>query len=94
MLTVAVGLKLSDFADFHRTELGNKSFHKTLKKTNDWIKMLIVEQRRRNCFSDQDQDHLIPLDMIHEILREDPKDRPTGREIWLRFPKRLCCSDS
>ena len=63
----------------------------TLKKTNDWTRMLIAEQRRRNRF--WDHDHPIPLDMIHEMLREDPKDRPTAREIWLRFPKCPCCSD-
>ena len=91
MLTVIAGRNLSDFAEFRRTELGDKSFHMTLEKTNDWTRMLIVEQRRRNCSSDQDRH--IPLDMIHEMLREDPDDRPTAREIWLRFPRCPCCVD-
>ena len=85
------GRNLSDFEDFRRTELGDRSFHKTLKKTNDWTRMLIEEQRHRSCSSDLD--HHYPLDMIHEMLSEDPNDRPTAREIWLRLPKCPCCVD-
>ena len=91
MLTVIAGRNLSDFAEFRRTELSDKSFHRTLKNTNDWTRMLIGEQRRRSRSSDQD--HHIPLDMIHEMLSEDPNDRPTARETWLRFPRCACCVD-
>ena len=89
--TLISGRNLSDFAGFRRIEFGNKSFHNTLKKTKDWTRMLSVEQRRRNRFFGQDRPDR--LDMILEMLSEDPKERPTAREIWLRFPRCPCCSD-
>ena len=91
VITITSGRNLFDFAEYRRTELGDRSFHSTLKRTKEWIRMLIAEQRRRNFSFDQDR--LIPLEMILEMLSEDPNDRPTAREIWLRFPKCPCCAD-
>ena len=78
------------FAEFRRTDLGDRSFHKNLRKTNEWIRMLKKQQRRKTLW---DQNRPIPLDTIREMLSEDPKYRPTAHDIWLRLPRCLCCSD-
>ena len=88
--TFLTSRSLSDFADFRVTDLGDKSFHATLKKINQWISMLHEEQERKKC---SDQAHSIPFNMIRKMLSEDPEDRPTAHEVWLRFPKCTCCSD-
>lgn len=88
--TVIMSRSLSDFADFRVLELGDKSYHKSLEKTNEWIDMLEEEQKHKKC---SDLFHSIPFDTIHRMLSRNPEDRPTAQEIWLRFPKCTCCSD-
>lgn len=90
MYTVSFGRSLSDFERFRTTEHGDKSFHKTLEKTKQWIEML---ERYRKCNMCPDQDRPIPVDMILKMLSKNPKNRPTAHEVWLRFPKCACCSD-
>ena len=90
MATVLLDRKLSDFADFRATALGDKSYHKTLGRTYEWIDMLDEEQKRRNC---SELAQSIPFDMLHKMLSRNPKDRPTAYEVWLRFPKCTCCSN-
>ena len=89
ILTFCMARRLSDFADFRATSLGDKSFHNTLAKTNEWIDML-EEQERWKC---SPLVHSIPFDTIHSMLNRSPDDRPTALEVWLRFPKCTCCSD-
>ena len=89
IVTLCMARRLSDFADFRATSPGDKSFYKSLGKTNEWIDML-KEEERRKC---SDLVHSIPFDTINNMLRENPDNRPTALEVWLQFPKCTCCSD-
>ena len=86
MMTFCMARRSSDFADFRATALGEKSFHKTLGKTYEWIDMLKEQER-------YDLVHSIPFDTIRNMLRENPDNRPTALEVWRQLPKCTCCSD-
>ena len=83
--------ELLDFAKFRATEIGDTSFYKTLKKTKDWIRLLEEEQELRKCPPDGADS--IPFGIIHKMLEEDPKDRPTAHEVCLHFPTFLSSQD-
>lgn len=82
-------LSLFDFERLCFTD-GNKSFHKNLGRVDQWVKMMDKEQERIAC---PDKAHLVPFDIISKMLHENPENRPTAREVWLRFPKCTCCSE-
>ena len=77
---------------FHQAEdpFLDESYWNTLEKTHEWIDMLNEEQKRTGS---SDQAHSIPFDMIRKMLSENPEDRLTSQEVWLRFPKCACCAD-
>lgn len=80
---------LSEFERLCFTD-GDKSFHRNVGRVDQWVKMMDKEQERTAC---PDKAHMVPFDIISKMLHENPENRPTAREVWLRFPKCTCCSE-
>ena len=89
VLSFIANQSLSEFERLCFTD-GDKSFHKNLGKIDQWVSMMDKEQERKAC---PDKPHSVPFDIIRKMLSKDPENRPTAREVWLRFPACTCCSE-
>ena len=87
ILTVMSGRSVADFQNFRAMRHGDNSYSKTLDETHKWIQQLDEEQNFEECPPS------ISSSLVREMLRQDPGERPSAHEVWLRSPQCVCCSD-
>ena len=79
---------LRDFKMFRAGGQEDSSFAMTLDKTQQWLEKLKRQQLERQGTLP----YHIPFNFMRKMLNPVAEDRPTAHKVWLRFPKRDCCS--
>ncbi|KAI9856806.1 MAG: hypothetical protein M1813_008743 [Trichoglossum hirsutum] len=94
MWTVWAGQSLDSFAEFRSNE-GDESYRTNLPRVLQWIDLLGEEVLKlgptdRRCANGQDRSP-VGLGAIRRMLDEDPRGRPSAKELKDAFPSNMCC---
>jgi len=83
MYTVLVGQRSADFEEFRAQDGNGDAFHLTLSRVRQWM------QKLQNKLEQGDRRNKKPpnlfLDLVSDMIAEDPKRRPTSAEVATRL---------
>ncbi len=98
--TTLCGRSIEDFREFRAGD--DESYHSNLARVDNWLISVVQHRWQRVLDGITDEDCIISsvdkaqrlvfiLDHIRKMLKEEPKDRPTAKELLKRLGSNSCC---
>ena len=75
---------------FYSAGQGDSSYAGMLESTREWLRKLQCQAYSK----EHSKSYQAMVGTCRDLLSEDPQDRPSAHDVWLRLPKRDCCRDT